>query len=326
MDKTAIDPDIASFIATMQQDWERHPPFASLSFDEARAAAQDVRARWREGGPVMAETRDLSVETACGPLPVRIHYPVDADQLPVMVYLHGGGFTLFSIETHDRLMREYAAATGCAVIGVDYPLSPETKFPVALDRIAALVATLPAHAAQWNIDAARVVLAVDSAGANLAVATCFKLREALGEIPVTALLLNYGAFAHGTSDQAESRYGGADSILNAEEMDFYWANYLSSSTDYADPFACPLLGDMTGLPPAILIVPELDILSEQSSAIAAKMHEAGCEVQLLRYTGATHSFLEAMSISALAQRAITDGANFVRERTMDQSTAQKQAT
>lgn len=312
MDHDGIDPDIRAFIATMRADWARHPPLDSLPLAEARAIAEQVRERWRRGGPAMAATRELTVTTPAGPLPLRVHYPVADRPLPALIYVHGGGFTLFSIDTHDRLMREYAAAAGCIVIGVDYPLAPEFRYPVALDRIVGLMDWLAEEGAALGIDSHRLAFGGDSAGANLSVATCLRLRDADKLKPVRALLLNYGAFVDGCSDESEAQYGGPGSIMDRAELGYYWRNYLRGAEDAADPFACPLLADLTGLPPSILIVPERDIIAEQSFAMAERLAEAGVEVDSRLYAGATHSFLEAMSISGLARQAIADGAAFVR--------------
>ncbi|MBC2665531.1 alpha/beta hydrolase [Novosphingobium flavum] len=313
MDRSAIEPDILRFIEAMQAEWAKHPPFASLTLPEARAVAEEVRRPWRSGGPVMAETIEYELTTPGGPLRLRCHVPGAGTPLPAFIYLHGGGFTLFSIDTHDRLMREYAAASGCAVIGVDYPLSPEHRFPVALNRIVALLRALAAGNSglePW-VDPARLALGGDSAGANLSVAAALALRDLRQGGLVRALLLNYGAFAPGVSDEAEARFGGAGAILDRAEMDWFWSNYLSGPGDAANPLAAPLHADLAALPPSLLVVPELDVLTEQSEQMAARLTACGVDASMRLYPGATHSFLEAMAISALARRAIADGAAFI---------------
>lgn len=307
-----IDPDIYRFIAGMREDWKRFPPMETMRYPEQRAAAEKVRARWSVGGPRMADTRDFTFDPGAGELGIRIHRPVDTDAaLPALIYLHGGGFTLFSNNTHDRLMREYAAHGRFAVIGVDYPLAPETKYPVALDRVEALMLWLKANAGQWKIDPDRISMGGDSAGGNIAFATCLRLK-ARGQLDlVKAILSNYGGFSPSISDEAEARFGGPGSILDREEARQYWANYLRGAQDEADPQACPLLADLTGFPPVFLVVPELDLVAEHSFAMHERLEAAGVPVESKVYKGATHSFLEAMSISELARRAIADGADFI---------------
>lgn len=118
----------------MGQRWRQHPPLNQVSFPEARRIAEDVRSAWTRGGPRMARTEEIMVPAPDGPVRVRILDPLDDGLRPAFVYLHGGGWTLFSIDTHDRLMREYAARSGMMVIAVDYSLSPEVRFPRAINE------------------------------------------------------------------------------------------------------------------------------------------------------------------------------------------------
>lgn len=307
-----IDPDIDRFVSAMREDWSRFPPLSSMSFAELRAAAETVRHRWTLGGPSMAETLDLTLDPGGGELRIRVHRPPAAGEMPgALVYLHGGGFTLLSIDTHDRLMREYAAAGQFAVIGVDYPLAPECRYPLALDRIEALMCWLGDHAERWRVDPDRLAIGGDSAGGNLAFAACLRLRDRSRLGLVRAILSSYGGFSPEISDDAEHRFGGPGSIMDREEARQYWKNYLRDEKDASDPYACPLLADVTGFPPVFLAVPELDLVAEHSLAMEKRLRSAGVLVERVTYPGAVHSFLEAVSISALAQRAIADGARFV---------------
>lgn len=309
-----IDPEIRLFLDEMKARWAQHPPFDTLGFPDQRAVSEAVRSRWTEGGPAMAATRELQFDAGAGELRVRIHRPEGAaDVAPALVYLHGGGFTLFSIDTHDRLMREYAAAGGFVVIGVDYPLSPEHKYPVALDRIEALMLWLKDRGGEWGVDPARLAMGGDSAGANLSLSTALRLR-ARGEAGlVRAILSNYGYFSTHVSDEAEARFGGPGSIMDRAEAQSYYANYMSDwDREARDPLVCPLLADMRDMPPVFLVIPECDLLTEQSIAMEALLKGAGVATEAKIYPGATHSFLEAMSVAAVAREAIGDGADFIR--------------
>ncbi len=308
-----IDPEIAEFLAVMKTRWAEHPPFDTLSFSEQRAVSEAVRAHWTAGGPTMAETFEQSFDAGVGELRIRVYRPEGVTApAPALIYLHGGGFTLFSIDTHDRLMREYAAAGGFVVIGVDYPLSPEHKYPVALDRIEALMMWLKDHGATLGIDPARLAIGGDSAGGNLSFATAMRLRARGEGALVRAILSNYGYFTPEVSDAAEAQFGGPGSIMDRAEAQSYYANYLTDwDAGVSDPFACPMLADLGGLPPVMLVIPECDLLTEQSLAMQGRLEAAGVETDARIYEGATHSFLEAMSIAAVARRAITDGAAFV---------------
>jgi len=316
MDKSAVDPEIARFLETMARAWADYPPFMTMPLADARIAAEKVREPWAKGGPVMARTFDRQVPVRGGELRIRVFDPGLADGAPMLIYLHGGGFTLFSLETHGRLMREYAAAAGMIVVGVDYPLSPEVRYPTALDQLVDLIDWLAAEgAATLGGDPGRIAIGGDSAGANLSLAASLRLRDRDGSVALRALLLNYGAFTGRCSDEAEARHGGAGSVMDRAEVEYYFENYLGGGRiDSDDPYVCPANADLADLPPAFLVIPECDILSEQSYAMAERMVAAGVDASSQIYPGATHSFLEAMSIAEVARRAIADGAAWLRDR------------
>lgn len=300
-----VDPDIRRFVDAINAAYAEHGvPGADMA--TRRAVAERVRLPWRENGPIMAASDMFDMDG----IRLRLHRPVVAGDaaLPVMLYIHGGGWTLFSIDTHDRLMREYAARAGIAVLGIDYSLSPEYKFPAALEECSAALDWIAAHADSLGLDAGRVLIGGDSAGANLSVATCL-LRRAEGKALPAAMVLNYGAFA---PDHLPSyaRFGDGYS-LEADEMDVFWSNYVERPAQLEDPLAVPLRADLAGLPPAFLAIAECDILADCNHAFAARLAAAGVAVTSVTYAGATHSFLEAMSIAPLASRALDEQAAWI---------------
>lgn len=311
MSQRILDREVEEFVARLKAAWARHPPLSTLTLPEARAIAEKVRAPWTVGGPTMRRTEERYVN-ASDPVRIRIYDHGLDEPAPALVYLHGGGFTLFSLDTHDRLMREYAAAGGFVVIGVDYPLSPEAKYPVALDQLVGFTDWLRTHASSIGVDAGRIAIGGDSAGANLALATCLRLRDKDGEAPYRAMLLNYGCFTAICSDEAEATHGGHCAVLDRAEIEYFFRNYLNGPQELDDPYACPSSAALEGLPPAFLLIPECDILAEQSIAMERRMELAGVDVTAKLYPGATHSFLEAMSISRLARQAIDDSAAWLR--------------
>lgn len=307
-----LDPDVRKFIRGMAAAVARYPEFGTAPFPQVRRWAEEARSPWRQGGPAMLESRELDAPTRHGPVRLRIHRP-KAGELPGLVYLHGGGWTLFSIDTHDRLMREYAARAGCCVIGVDYALSPEHKFPVALEQVVDVVQWLGNEGGALGINAHRLAIGGDSAGGNLSLAAALVLHDLECEPPLRGLVLNYGAFDTRCSAEACTRYGGPEYMLGCEEMGQYWRNYLRNDTDAENPLACPMLASLRGLPPALLVSGECDILGEQSVRMAERFQAVGVPANGIVYAGASHSFLEAMSIAEVSNRALDDTANWLRQ-------------
>ena len=307
-----LDPDIRRFVAEMSAGWARYPDLGSASPAEARRIAEEVRAPWARGGPQMARFFERHLPAGNGTVRIRVHDPLGGSRNPALVYLHGGGWTLFSVDTHDRLMREYAARAGVTVVGVDYALAPEAKFPLALSQVTATMQFLAERGGELGIDPGRLAIGGDSAGANLAVAAALDLRDRRALQPVRALLLNYGVFARHSSPEAVRRLGGPGNMLTADEMEGFWRNYLRDEKDALDPLACPVLADLRGLPQVLLVVAGCDLLAEQSLDLHRRLLQAGVLSRLETYRGAAHSFLEAVAVAPLADRALDDSADWLR--------------
>lgn len=304
-----LDPQIRQFVDALAQAWAQHPDVASLPVAEKRRLAEIVRTPWRQGGPVMAQTRDINMATRHGDVRVRLHRPAGGEAVqPALIYVHGGGWTMFSLDTHDRIMREFAARSGATVLGIDYSLSPEAKFPRALEEIVDAIGALRAQAHALEIDPERFAIGGDSAGANLSVAASLSLRDARTQPALRGMLLIYGCFTDEISAEARNGFGAEGNLLTAGEMATFWHNYLTSPDEARQPLASPLRAELAGLPPAFVMGAQCDVLAEQSRALDAKLTGAGVAVSFTEYPGATHSFLEAVSIAEVADRAITEGA------------------
>jgi acetyl esterase len=320
-DCVALDPQIRAFARRLAASYAQHPPLAGLAPAEARRVCEAVRAPLARGGPAMARRIERIVTAAGLHTRVRVQLPVaSAAPLPAVVYLHGGGWHFFSLDSHDRLMREYAARAGVAVVGVDYVLAPEARYPLALQQVLGVFDWLQAQGAALGVDGGRLALAGDSAGANLALAAAMKLR-ATGRAPAPrALLLNYGAFCRETSSDSYRLFDGDAGTLTAAEMRFFWRGYLGAAQPggaggdpYAEPLRAPVRA-LCGLPPAFLAIAQCDVLRDDSVAMAERLMAAGVPTVPAVYEGACHSFLEAMETSALARRGLDDGAAWLRAR------------
>lgn len=302
-----LEPEIHRFVQNIVQRSEELSAGRTLSLTERRALAEAVRAPWTAGGPQMRETRNVILpDTGCT---LRIHIPQDGAGGGTMLYLHGGGWMLFSLNTHDRLMREYAAASGCAVVGLDYALAPENPFPTALNEVVACVEWLRSNGPAHGLETERLLIGGDSAGGNLTLAAAKMLRDKGATLP-DGLLINYGALdtEHRASHQ---RYDGSPYMLDVVEMDEFWQAYVSEA-DRQNPYARVMLGELSGLPATHLCIAACDILVDENKELLSRLGSAGVDVTAEMYPGATHSFLEAMSVSPTARKAIADSAAWMK--------------
>ncbi|MHB9879538.1 alpha/beta hydrolase [Pacificimonas sp. ICDLI1SI03] len=308
--RPAVDPHIAIFRDRIAAAYAEHSIIAG-DLQARRAAAETVRAPWVQGGPDMAERIDIPAER--GRPRMRLHVPATESRQPrpLLIYIHGGGWTVFSIETHDRLMREYADRSGFAVLGPDYSLSPEAPYPAALEEIGAVLEWVRANAADFGLDGEAVFIGGDSAGANLAIGTALRERDA-GRTDLRGLLLNYGAFD--PRPRGSWRLlNGPDYMLADDEMAEFWRNYIGDRQIEHVPYAAPLSADLLGLPPTHFCIPSGDILADENLELAEKLRDAGVAVDVREYPEATHSFLEAVSIAPLAGQALDRSAQWLQE-------------
>lgn len=308
-----LEPAIREFVRRTSADYVRLSGGEVLSPTDARQVAEQVREPWRQGGPEMAKIEERHVATRHGDVRVRIYFPVTAAGRPALVYLHGGGWMIFSIDTHDRLMREYAARAGVAVVGVDYSLSPEARFPVALEQCVDVIDWLAQAGAEVGVDPDRIAVGGDSAGGNLAFGAALLLRDdGRGDL-IKALVLNYASFGGDLTDEYHARYGGDGYMLSSEEVLVFTDHYLNVPAESEHPLIRVIDADLAGLPPCFLAIPECDLLTCQSLEMAPRLRAADVEVRSEIYRGASHSFLEAVSISAVANQALDDEAQWLRE-------------
>ncbi len=293
-----------AYAATLPAQVMAHP------FDAARAINDTVAAMWCEGGPAMAETREFSLRLRGRLVACRLHRPrVDA-ALPLLVWVHGGGWVFASIDTHDRLGRELAAAGDVAVLLVDYALAPEAKFPAALYEVDALLRRVADEAAAWGVDGSRVLVGGDSAGGNLALAAAMLARDA-GGARLAGVLAAYPVtdadFESPTYVEFAEGYG-----LTAAGMRAYWELYLGHEADRFNPLAAPLRGDAGGLPPVFMPLAEIDVLRSEGELMAAKISAAGGRCEAPVYRGMAHGFLRQSGAVSGARRAVDECGAWLR--------------
>ncbi len=266
-----------------------------------------------EGGPAMAETTERWVAARGRRVLCRMHRPRTDRVLPALVYFHGGGWVFASVDTHDRLAREYAAAAGIAVVLVDYALSPEARFPQAVEECAEVVRWLARSGDVWGIDGARLVVGGDSAGGNLALATALLLRDTDGPA-LSGVLVLYPVCDADFSTPSYREFGDGRFGLSEERMRAFWGLYLREEADRLHPLAAPLRARLAGLPPVLVQLAELDVLRSEGEDLVARLRAAGVEVGCEVYAGVTHGFARALASVAKARAARDAAAGWVRGR------------
>jgi acetyl esterase/lipase len=268
------------------------PPFVyELTPDEARKVLDDVQAAPIAAPPI--DERWVTVPAGVGDVRVRIVRPAGAEgTLPVIVYMHGGGWVLGNAGTHDRLVRELACGAGAALAFVEYDRSPEARYPVAIEQGYATARWIVGNGPAHGLDPERMAIAGDSVGGGMTAAITLMARER-GDVafvhqsmyyPVTDAAMDTGSYAR----FAEGYF------LTARAMAWFWDCYCPDLARRSEPFASPLrAGDdeIAGLPPALLIVDEADVLRDEGEAYAARLRAAGVPITAVRYDGITHDFM-----------------------------------
>lgn len=289
-------------VVEIERRFEARFPLAEDSVAGMRRGYALARRPWNRGGSRTSLTRECTIAGPHGPIPVRVYGPENAVPGTGLVWLHGGGFVVGGLDTHDRLQRVLAALSGATVVAVDYRLAPEWRHPVQVEEAHAVLDWIAASGAGLGIT--RIALGGDSAGAALALATALERRGR--PLAPRALLLCYGLF--GLRDSVSRRvWGSTLDGLRREDLDFYVEAWLGPGG------TCDLLSeDMAGLPPALLAAVTLDPLHDDSVALARLMERAGVTVRLDRHDGVLHGFLHYGRILSEARAALADGAAWVR--------------
>jgi acetyl esterase len=296
-------PQVEAMLA--QRSADQTPPLYTLSLPEARALdLASIKAASGDVEPVAA-VRD----SKAGERPIRIYCPRPGQELPVLVYFFGGGWALGSLDTSDGVCRRLANAASCLVIAVGYRLAPEHKFPTAVHDCFDAVRWVLEHARSLGGDPARVAVAGDSAGGNLAAAVTLLTRDA--GLPLVAQVLVYP-----NTDYTAKLDGEANPLLfNKNSVAWYWGHYLSSPKDGISPLASPLLApSLSGLPPALVITAEHDPLREQAEAYANRLAASGVPTTLRRYDGMIHGFFCMAGELKPGAEAQAEAASFLRSQ------------
>ena len=285
----------------------------NLSPEEARQAALDALKAVAGQPEDVGRVEDLSIPHPARPIPIRVYTPAAEGPFPCLVYFHGGGWVLCDLDTHDAVCRAISKRAGAVVVAVDYRLSPEHKFPAAVEDCYAATEWVAANAARLGVDPRRIAVGGDSAGGNLSTVMCLKSRDEGG--PALALqVLVYPVTNLASFDTPSYREFAEGYYLTRAEMEWFRGHYLARIEDAQSPYASPLLApDLHGLPPALVITAECDTLRDEGEAYARRLADAGVEVACTRYGGMIHPFFSLGAVFSSGRRAIEQVAAAVRE-------------
>jgi acetyl esterase len=284
----------------------RSAPLQTLTPREARGA-------YNLGAEVLdlpraplARVEDFALPGAEGtPLRARLYAP-SHERLPVMLYLHGGGFTIGNLETHDSLCRQFALRSGAAVVALDYRLAPEHRFPTAVDDAWAALRGLAADGDRLGLDTRRLAVGGDSAGGTLA-AVCAVLARDAGLPLALQVLVTPGTIAHADTP-SHARFGHGF-LLDTEVIEWFFGQYIDAADRPDWRFAPMNADDLEGLAPACVVLAECDPLVDEGVAYADRLRSSRVAVELELYRGVTHDFIKMARMlpeAQAAQQAIAD--------------------
>ncbi|MCZ8072651.1 MAG: alpha/beta hydrolase [Paucibacter sp.] len=269
----------------------KRPAFHSLSPKQARIAyLMGAEILDLPRAPV-ARVENLQVPGAEGPLAARLYAPQTPDEarLPVLLYLHGGGFTIGSIDTHDSLCRQLALRSGVAVLSLNYRLAPEHRFPAAVDDCWAVMRWLAENADSLGLDGSRLAVGGDSAGGTLAAVCALHARD-IGLPLALQLLITPGTTAH--ADTASHKLFANGFLLDAASIAWFFDHYIDHAHKRDWRFAPLEAPDHSDLAPACVLLAECDPLVDEGIAYADLLRANGGQVQLELYRGVTHDFIK----------------------------------
>lgn len=311
-DDTRLDAELLPVIQGQRVRYADRPPMGSLPPAEMRQRASDEFVEWNAGGLPIEKVVDLAIPASPrgAEIPLRLYDPAPDQLGGCLVYFHGGGWIVGDLELEDAGLRRIAHTGGFKVLSVDYRLAPEHPFPAAIEDGESVIGWLAQYGATLNIDAARLALGGASAGANVALGTALRIRDNKGpELRFLALL--YGAFGGGATMASHAEFGDGRFGLPLIAMDAFWQAYLGERRDH--PHAVPLIADLAELPSAYIAKAELDVLADESEALAGRMREAGVAVECRTFHGAMHGFTQYAKVSALGRAALDDAARALAE-------------
>lgn len=310
---TTLEPSTQKFINTLAAS--KSTPVYKLPVPEAREVLE--KAQSGDIAKLPVDKEEVTVDSAKGQFTITIIRPKGASGvLPGILYIHGAGWVLGSENTHDRLVRELAVGSNAALVFVNYSRAPEAKFPVQDEQAYAAAQWIATQGAAHNIDPKRVVIAGDSVGGNMTAAVTMLAKERGG--PNFLYQVLFYPVTDANFDNGSYRQFANGPWLTKEGMQWFWNAYVPDVKARKNPLVTPLsatIEQLKGLPPALVITDENDVLRDEGEAYAHKLASAGVPVTAVRYLGTIHDFvmLNAISDTPAARAAIEQANEKIRE-------------
>jgi len=287
------------------------PPLDLANVDIPALRAAINAAAWPTQRTEVASVADLAIATRSGTMAARLYRPRDEPGLPLLVFYHGGGFVLCSLDTHDNFCRALAAAGDCALLSIDYRLAPEHAFPAAFEDACDGLDWAAANAARLGCDPERLAVAGDSAGGNLALAAALHASP-MARAALRHVLLYYPALDPSASAASYDRFC-ATPFLSSTMMRWYWRNYAGDRPDLDDIRLNPARStELSMLPSATVAVAEYDPLRDEVEQLGRQLAAAGVDVESRLYTGVSHGFASMVGLIGKARPAIDHGGDRLR--------------
>jgi acetyl esterase len=290
---TGLEKHTQAFLNDLQQ--KGGPPIYTLSPQDARAVLSGLQASTPvKKLPAEIENRTIPGGPGGKDISITIVRPPNSsnETLPVVIYIHGGGWVLGGFDTHERLVRELANKANAVIVFVNYTPSPEAKYPVAIEQAYAATKWVAENGKTINVNSSRLAVVGDSVGGNMAAAVTMLAKERGGP-PIRFQVLFYPVTDASFDTPSYMTYQNGYWLLR-DGMKWFWNNYLTNQTNVKDPTVSPLqasLDQLKGLPPALIINGENDVLRDEGEAYALKLSEAGVPVAAVRYHGTIHDFV-----------------------------------
>lgn len=293
-----IDPGYAALLADPRNTLRR--PQASLA-DFRNLTAQALLGI---PAPAIHEIVALTTSDSMPPIAMRLYRPsAERKKLPVIMFFHGGGFVIGSIDTHDAMCREIALQAGAAVVSVAYRLAPEVPFPGPLEDCHRALAWIAANAAKLGLDEARIAVCGDSAGGNLAISTALLARERGPNLCYMGLIY---PMIDPACDSESARALTDGPVLSHDILRWFWECYLAGHSTAVEPLAAVMHADLAGLPSATVLTAEFDPLRDEGEEFAGKLRALGIPVVSRRYLGMAHGFFSMPQLTPVAAHGMRD--------------------